>query len=208
MANPIAADAHEDTEELLPWYATGQLDAADRERVELHLSGCARCQRQLKAERRLVDEFRSMTPEVDFGWARLRSRIEGPERRRSNWFARVVADLRQLSRPAVTALATVVVAMTGSAALLLASLNQPAYEALGSPPVSGSANVIVMFRADTTEADMREALRTSGASLVGGPTSADAYLLHVQPEARPSALARLRANDDVTLAEPIDGPAA
>jgi hypothetical protein len=85
-------------------------------------------------------------------------------------------------------------------------MDQPAYRALGSPAFSESANVIVIFRADITEADMRNALRMSGASLVGGPTSADAYLLHVQPQARPSALERLRANDDVTLAEPIDGP--
>lgn len=206
MANPIAPDPHEEAEELLPWYATGQLDAADRALVESHLAACARCQRQLKMERRLVDEFRTILPEVDFGWARLRGRIEGPGRSRGNWFARAVADLRQLSRPTVAALATVVVAMIG-AATVLASMNQPAYEALGSPGVSASANVVVMFRAETTEADMRDALRASGASLVGGPTSADAYLVHVQPRSRPSALARLRANDDVTMAEPIDGPA-
>ena len=205
MANPIAPEAHEEAEELLPWYATGRLDAADRSRVENHLAACARCHRQLKVERRLVEEFRTITPEVDFRWARLRGRIETPEQRHSSWFTQLVKDLRRLSRPSVAALATVALAMI-SAAVVLASMNQPAYRALGSPDAAASANIIVMFRADTTEADMRDALRASGGSLVGGPTAADAYLLHVHPQARPSALARLRADDSVTMAEPIDGP--
>ena len=207
MTNPITPDPHEEAEELLPWYVTGRLDAGDRARVESHLAACARCQRQVKLERRLVEEFRTITPEADVGWARLRVRIGDPGRRHSNWFARMVAHLRQSTRPEAAALATIAVAILGSAALFLASLNQPSYETLGSPSVSASANVLVMFRPDTSEADMRKVLKASGASLVGGPTSADAYLLHVQPQARPAALARLRANDDVTMAEPIDGPA-
>ncbi len=204
MTNPTP-DPHQEAEELLPWYTTGRLDIADRARIESHLAACARCQRQLKAEHRLVEEFRTISPEVDLGWARLRDRIESPGRKRLSWFTKAIADLRQLSRPAAAALLTVVVAITVSVTALMTSMDQPSYRALGSPDSSGSANVIVIFRADTTEADMRNALRTSGASLVGGPTSADAYLLHVQPQARLSALERLRANDDVTLAEPIDG---
>jgi anti-sigma factor RsiW len=206
MTAPAIPEPHEEAEELLPWYVTGRLDAADRARVETHLAGCARCQRQLKLERRLVEEFRTVTPEVDAGWARLRGRIEAPRQKRSSWLAVMVADLRQISRPAIAALATVAVLIIGSATVLLTFMNQPAYETLGSGDVSASANVIVMFRAETTEADMRDALRASGAALVGGPTSADAYLLHVRPQARASALAKLRASDDVTLAEPIDGP--
>ena len=203
---PVIPDPHEEAEELLPWYVTGRLEAADRARVESHLAACARCQRQLKAERRLVEEFQAITPEVDAGWTRLRGRIEAPQQRRWSWLGRAAADLRRISRPAVAAGATIAVLVVGSGAALLALLNEPAYEALGSRDVSASANVIVMFRADTTEAEMRDALRASGASLVGGPTSADAYLLHVQQQARPSALASLRSNHDVTLAEPIDGP--
>jgi hypothetical protein len=50
-------------------------------------------------------------------------------------------------------------------------------------------------------------LATSGAALVGGPTEADAYLLHVPANARPAALEKLRKDSNVTLAQPIDGPA-
>jgi hypothetical protein len=71
--------------------------------------------------------------------------------------------------------------------------------------VSSSANVIVMFRPNSSEADLRKLLDSSGATFAGGPTEADAYLLHVPVETRPRALAALRADPNVTLAQPIDG---
>ena len=42
--------AHDEAEELLPWYATGQLDPAERVLVEKHLSACADCRDQLIEE--------------------------------------------------------------------------------------------------------------------------------------------------------------
>ena len=199
-------DAHEQADELLPWYATGQLNDADRSLVEAHLPGCAQCQRQLAAEQRLVDEFQGFTPEVsDSGWARLRSRIATPAPPRRNWIGEAAEDLRRIfSRPVYATLAAAEVAFVAFAAWALPLVSQPAYQALGSSRAPAAANVIVMFRADATEADMRGALVGSGATLVGGPTSADAYLLHVPAKAREAALTRLRADDDVTLAQPID----
>src|SRR3954465_7046561 len=77
MRDPIRSDEHphDEAEALLPWYATGQLNAADGARVESHLAACARCQRQLSLERRMMSEFQALSPEFDAGWNRLRSRI-------------------------------------------------------------------------------------------------------------------------------------
>jgi hypothetical protein len=47
-------------------------------------------------------------------------------------------------------------------------------------------------------------MTAAGASIVSGPTSTGAYLLHVDPRQRQSALTKLRANDEVQLAEQID----
>jgi anti-sigma factor RsiW len=206
MPNPVRPDdAHDEAEELLPWYATGQLDAKDQALVERHLSSCARCQRQLGLERVLVEEFRSFAPEVDTGWTRLRDRIESPTPARSR-IAGIASEVWQsLNRPAVAALATAQLAFVVVAGSVLLSLSRPAYRALGASEAPSAANVLVMFRAEATEADIRGALRASGASLVGGPTSANAYLLHVQANRRSSALANLRADEDVQMAEPIDG---
>ena len=88
---------------------------------------------------------------------------------------------------------------------LLLSLSRPHYRALGSAPAPQSANAIVMFRADTTEAQLRTLLHDNETTLIGGPTAADAYLLHVPAQSREAVLKRLRADSHVEMAQPIDG---
>ncbi|MEO8454906.1 MAG: zf-HC2 domain-containing protein [Sphingomicrobium sp.] len=198
-------DPHDEAEELLPWYATGQLDECDRVRVEDHLSSCSDCREQLTFERRIVQECRTSDPETDAGWTRLRSRIQ-PQRNSPRQFPqRDVGFWKIVRHPAVGALAAAQVGFLVLAGGILFSLSRPAYHALGSPPPSVSANVIVIFRADATEEDIRDALRASGASIIGGPTAADAYLIRVSANQRAQALGKLRSDDDVQMAEPIDG---
>jgi anti-sigma factor RsiW len=208
MAGPTLSDnAHDEAEALLPWYATGRLDPSDRALVEAHLSSCPNCQRQLKTERLLIDEFRSLSPEIDTGWSRLRAQIE-PEQQKRATFSPVFGEIWDVfRRPAVAALAAAQIAFVIIAGAVLLSLNRPAYQALGSADTPQAANVLVIFQADATEEDVREALRASGASIVGGPTAADAYLLHVPANRRADALARLQSDDNVQLAQPIDGAA-
>jgi len=215
MPNPIQTEAspHDAAEELLPWYATGQLEPDERSLVEQHLSSCAHCRRQLAFERRMIDEFADLTPEIDTAWARLKQRIDPPRRvavapRPSLWdrIARDASDFWQnLSRPAVAALATLQLAIIGGAGAFV-TLSQESYQAMSSAPLPQSANVIVMFGGDTTEAEIRGLLQANDATLVGGPTPADAYLLEVPGQSRQAVLSHLRADDHVTLAQPIDGP--
>jgi anti-sigma factor RsiW len=192
---------HDEAEELLPWYATGQLDEGDRLVVERHLYNCPQCREQLAIEKRLAREFRSLRPEIESGWARLSARI-GPR----NVPAMVPPRLWPiLKRPAFAALTTAQLAFVIVAGAVLLSLSRPAYHALSSSPPPVSANVIAIFRADTSEAEMRTMLGRAGASIVRGPTAADAYLLHVEPKRRRAALASLRADSHVQMAQPIDG---
>lgn len=197
------SQSHDEAEELLPWYATGQLDTADRVRVEAHLSACAECRQQLLVERRLMHEFRAMKPEVESGWNRLRARIDGrapPSARRSSF-----TELWQLAtRPAVVTLAAAQLAFVVLAGGFLLSMSRPAYHALGSAPPPAAANVIVIFQPGASEQEMRAALDSAGASIVGGPTPANAYLLHVTPAQRTASVARLHGSDAVQMAEPID----
>ena len=87
-------------------------------------------------------------------------------------------------------LATAQLAFVVVAGAVLLSLSRPAYHTLSSAPPPASANVIAMFRADTSEAEMRAMLDSTGASIVRGPTAAGAYLLHVEPKRRRTALAQ------------------
>lgn len=202
--NRTTEQAHDEAEVLLPWYASGRLDADDRLIVERHLASCAACRDQLALERRLIERFRGLDPQVEAGWARLRNRIEPqPPARRE----RVVRPVWSLARhPAVATLAAAQFAFLVIGASLLLWLSRPAYHALGSPSsAQPAADVIVMFRADATFDDVRSTLRAANASIVGGPTAADAYLLHVPVQQRDRSIARLRADDHIQMAEPIDG---
>jgi len=202
---PSDRDGHDGLRELLPWYVTGQLDEADAARVEAHLEGCAECQAELRFEERLESEVARLPLEVEAGWARMRRRIESerPPRRgpqnlsiRAPWLGWGVAA-----------------ALTLSLGLVLAPSLRPAppddgYHALGAAPAVEPGNVVVIFRPDTTEKAMREALKATGARLVDGPTPADAYVLRVPAAQRDAALANLRARREIVLAQPIDSAGA
>jgi len=207
MTDPSLSERgpHDEAEELLPWYATGQLDAGERARVESHLYACEPCRRQLAIERRCIDEFQATSPEVESGWARLRARVQ-PPRPATPPQPGFFADVRSLiSRPAFATLAAAQLAFVVVSGATLLSLSRPEYKTLSSAPAPAAGNVIVMFRSDATEQDVRRALHSADASIVGGPTDADAYLLHVDPQQREMALDKLRSDDFVQMAQPIDG---
>jgi|tagenome__1003787_1003787.scaffolds.fasta_scaffold20521166_2 hypothetical protein len=212
MPTPFNSDErpHDEAEALLPWYATGQLKDDERERVELHLLACSGCREQLGVERRMIGEFRRSTPELESGWARMRARIEPSSRAsvrapRKRGLAEVILEFWSvLTRPVVAALAAAQIGFVAVASTLLISLSQPAYHALGSSPEPASANMLVMFREATTVQEVRDVLQSTSGTIVGGPTSSGAYLIHVEPKHRRSALAKLQSNDDVQLAAEID----
>lgn len=206
------ADEHHDLQELLPWYVTARLDASEQARVDAHVSGCAECQAEVAFQRRLEAEVARLPIDVEEGWASMRRRLEAEPEEPARPAARRPAPRAAWLGWGIAAGLAVVsgVSLTPRlAAPYLASGAQPGYHALsaapapaGSLPVPG--NVIVIFRPDATEAVMRETLRASHARLVDGPTTADAYVLSVEPKAREAALATLRGRREVVLAEPVD----
>ena len=202
---PSDRDRHHELRELLPWYVTGQLDEAEAARIEAHLDDCAECQAELRFEERLESEVARLPLEVEAGWARMRRRVEGdrPE-------PRVLRALR--TRAPWLGWGVAAVLMLGLGVLAAPSLRPApatdAYHALSATPAAEPGNVVVIFRPDTTEKSMREALKASGARLVDGPTPADAYVLRVPAAQREAALANLRARREIVLAQPVDSGGA
>jgi anti-sigma factor RsiW len=205
----LHGDRHREFQLLLPWYATGRLDADDQARMEAHLDGCPECQADLRAERRLADEVASLPVEVEQAWASMVQRMEArPQRRAANlWW-----KPRRLWRVGAPWLGWVVAAQAALFLLVVAlwpRTPQPAvYHTLSAPQAMASGNIVVLFRPQTTEQAMREILKASDARLVDGPTAAGAYVLQAPGAERPVALARLRARPEVVLAEPIDSRGA
>ncbi len=191
---------HREVQDLLPWYVTGKLEAAEREAVEAHLNVCAECREELAFQRELDVEIARLPLEVEQSWARMRRRIGEPGRRAFGGGAVAIAANWRTSAPwLLTGLVTL------TAAWLLIVGQPSRYHALGAaPPPAAAGNVAVIFRPETPEAQLRAALRSTHGRLVDGPTAADAYILAVPAAEREAALAGLRGRRDIVMAEPID----
>ena len=210
---PFPTDRHAEVHLLLPWYVTGQLDAVENALVAEHLAECGACRADLVQERHLADAVARDTGETGDSWAAMAARLDATSsvsvataapRRRTRDPLR--AARRAVMRPRtlrwVVAAQFVAVLALGAQTLTQRSDGRPgAYHVLGDAGATHSGNVLAMFRPEASEAAFRRALQASGARLVDGPTASGAYVLAVPGDA---ALARLRRDADVTMAEPIE----
>lgn len=214
----LGTDLHRKVQALLPWYVRAGLDEEERALVEAHIAECPRCRAELAWEQELQAAYVQSTPGSDGdatkGFALLRERIAAdavpPPRR--GLLARLKAHW--CGTPVWTrwALAGQCVVVAGlSSVLLIALAPAPGFRALGGTAsgtgVAAGGNLIVRFRPDATEQEMRRVLRDSEARLVYGPTTTDAYMLAVPAGLESEAVRRLRGERAVLLVESLDGRA-
>ena len=197
----LGGDEHDIVQLLLPWFDGGGLNAAESARVTAHLGGCPRCQADIAWQRKLRE---ASTPaaapgEVDQGWAMLRGRLDParaskrertPHRAAAPWWRWVLA----LQSTLIVGLAAVVAMMVP---------HDDRYRALGSPVRASDASIVVVFRPDASELQIRQALRDSDARFVDGPTVTGAYLLAADPSRHASAIERLRQQAAVLRVESL-----
>ena len=200
-------DPHQSTEMLLPWYAAGQLEPEDAASVEAHLGACEQCRTALGRERRLKAEVGRLPLQPDLGWEKLQRRL-APDRHGR----REGRDLRRpwigISWPAaLAAFAGAQMILLTFAVLLFRPGPTADYRTLSAPAARAGGDILVLFRPDTPEEQLRFTLARAGARLVDGPTAAGAYVLDVDPGRRDAALTDLRAQPSVMLAQPIEGSA-
>ena len=209
----LHGDQHDQVNALLPWYATDRLDEDERARVEAHLGACPTCQADLAAERRLkaLIQDTAATGDAEAGLARLLREIDAdPEIARKATRRTVVQQWRSSPGWMRWAIAAQLLLLVGGGigfGAVTRPQAEPQYHALGAAARPTPGNVVVVFRPDARESEIRGALRDGHARLVDGPTVADAYVLNVQASGRDAALKTLRANAAVVVAEPLDGEA-
>jgi len=196
-------DPHGAAQSLLPWYVNGTLDPAETALVEAHLAGCADCRADLAADRALGRQVADLSMDVEHGWAAMRARMETTPQQRS------ASPIRFLRRP--VAIGWAVAGQLAAAALIVAialparhAPTDASYHALGAATVAEPGNLIIQFKPDVTEGNMRAAFVRSGSRVVDGPTASGAYVLRVDGNRRDTALNQLRATPGIALAEPID----
>ena len=200
---------HGAVQAVLPWYANGTLDAAERAEVEAHLGDCARCRADLEFQRHLraTPAPETLPGDVDRGWLALRARLEAPAAETPRPARPRAAPTTPRWWPLALGLQAAFLGALVLAAAWLFLPHSDAYRTLGAAPAPTAANVLVVFRPEATEAEMRRALRAADARVVGGPTVTDAYLLRL-PALGPESLARLRAEPAVARVESLEGEPA
>lgn len=197
---------HNEVQELLPWLVNGTLGSRELELVEEHLAECEECRDELAVERKLAHEIASIPIDWDSG-LRSRPRVEmhAPVRENSPvslWHSRVPFGWAVGSPLAAAAAVALVFVNIGQRQPV-----EPQYRALSAPVVVQPANLVIQFEPATRVDAVQSALEAVDARLVDGPTETGAYLLRVDQGKREQALKRLRDNEAIALAEPIDGPA-
>lgn len=193
---PLGRDPHAELQALLPWYLRGRLDEAEQQRLHDHLQGCARCREELALERRLQQALppQPVAPhnEVEAALARLRPRLGRPQAARPSWWGWLVGG----QGGAILVLLVLLARAPGPA--------DESFRALADPALPAAAQALVMFRPEASEVQIRSALQVGGARLIGGPTAGGAYLLRLDSAEPAAALARLRAQPGVLMAESLE----
>jgi hypothetical protein len=202
---------HKAAQEALPWLVNGSLDGIEAERLRAHLHSCARCREDVDLLQAVHDAGSGPAPacDVDRALARVLPRLDAaplptpaaaapPVGVLERWRARIAANDHGWLRYAVGLQACLIAVL----ALLLVRPQQPdsAYRGLGAS-APASARIVVVFRPETPERELRRIVRDSGGHLAGGPTASDAWL--VDGADTRAVLASLRAEAAVVLAEPL-----
>ena len=203
--------AHFEAQQVLPWLANGSLSGAELQRTEAHLQVCAACRAELALLHTVRAAGQSDVPglDVDSALARLLPQLDAPAITapapaiQRGWREKFAANDRSWLRAGVL-LQCCVIATLG--VLLAHSYSTPDsqagnYRALGATAAARS-NLVVSFKPDTPERELRRILIDSGTRVVGGPTATGAWLLDTEGAAASAAL-KLRAEPAVLLAEPL-----
>lgn len=197
------ASTHKTVSELLPWYVNNTLADDEIALVDQHLQNCPRCRADLEWQRNMLaaDAGMTVTGDADKAWARMRARLDAPQRqhKRFDWLWQWWQASPRWSR---WAMAVQLAAIIGLTATLLLPAPPPQYRLLGAADAA-QGNLVVVFRPETSERQLRLLLRAHQARLVDGPTLTDAYVLQV-PRARHGAILQaLRGEPAVVLAESL-----
>lgn len=213
------APVHREAVELLPWLVNGTLDGGERERIENHLAQCVVCRRELEAARALQAAVASeeRDPTVASALARLHARLDEEEagydpRRLVQILMRRWHEARPAVRRTLAAQFALILVLAGTLSIVVATSGPaPAlYRTLGDAPAARPSrpDVVVVFKGEAPEQEIRRLLSRLHARVVDGPSSVGAYRLELREGGQQEALKLLRGDPAVAFAEPMPAQGA
>ncbi len=69
-------------------------------------------------------------------------------------------------------------------------------------------NAMLLFVSDVDPSEAKAIIKQSNGRVIGMPTDAGVWKIYINPAQRDEVLGKLRAKDEVRMAEPVDGPAS
>ena len=202
---------HQNVQELLPWFLNGTLQGEEAAKVEEHLRGCPGCREELECLRVMQSEYleSEMAPEAQAALAKLRPRLEEalpakpPPRRATGRAATLTAPFPVWFKLAMAAQFALVFGLGW--AVLQPERAGLAYHVLSASgaPERAAGSLVVVFDPAAPQREVARILRASGGRVVDGPTASNGYVVAVADGGLSAALARLRAEPAVVLAEPL-----
>lgn len=222
-----SASLHAEAVQLLPWLANGTLAAEERERTEAHLESCAACREELALWRDMSAELaraeesapaphpvqlERLLGRLEFGVVEAEDPDElgsvessAPPARVAAW-PRAARWVLAAQFAALALLAVATFAPRSWAPVPYRTLADPA------PPAAGSPELRVVFDPATSEARVRELLRSIGAEIVAGPSPLGVYTLSLPARDTAEPLGwvveHLRSQREIRFVEPARGGAA
>jgi len=221
---------HKRVWDLLPWYVNQTLPEGERRTVEAHLADCPRCREEILTCQRLGEVIRQaeeIAPVVHPArLARLLERIEEEPDAASGWRGALLAPWRglislvratpPLARGALLVQLVLLVTLAGlalrwsrpPAAPPPAPLYQTLSESAPAPATPETPRLRLVFAGGTSEREVRDLLLRIRGQIVSGPSALGVYTVEVPagPDPLEKVLTHLRAQPQVSLAEPAVGP--
>jgi hypothetical protein len=211
---------HKTVQELLPWFVTETLGSDELVMVQDHLRVCTQCQSDVDWQRTLQavnPDTNPAGPDVERALARVLPRLDAPQMQKrktlsdllsnlsANLFSEFFKTFRGGAKPWMGwMLAAQTVAIVCLTVILIPQIGDSAQYRLLGVARNDPGNIVVVFKPETTEQDLRRILRASGARVVDGPTVTDAYLIKVDDARLTWVVNNLRSERAVALAESLE----
>ncbi|MBL8298320.1 MAG: zf-HC2 domain-containing protein [Rhodanobacteraceae bacterium] len=218
-------NAHCRTWDLIPWVVNGTAPPAQRERVEQHLRDCADCRQEFALQQQFHAGLQNDSAAVHDprpALQRLLARLDAdlpatastaPVRRRSG-AARWTPWLAAAVVVQAIGLALLGGVMLGRPDTRMPPAGESGYRTLSSEGKTAAASIRLVLAPDTTLTRLRGLLGQTQLRIVESTADNAAFGLAPQDTALAGntdfvrdAIARLRSEPDVVLAEPITGAA-